>query len=98
MSEREISAIDCWIEGCPWWQNEPPNAKVSQTERDDVRIAHMWSVHTVRELTKETDRRILELATETLTREQREDRVSIIRVLRATVYGVEQHPLPDDPV
>jgi hypothetical protein len=95
---RETGAIDCWIEGCPWFENQwPPGARYTQEERDDARVAHMWTKHTLAEMHEELVRRGREIRTGTLTTEQREDRHAIFRILNAAIKAAEQHPLPDDP-
>lgn len=95
---REPTAIDCWITGCPWWENEP-NEPISETERNDVRVAHMFSQHSVTEMSAEVERRITLMAEDRhLTLQERQDRSRVVRVLRAAINAVQEHPLPDDPM
>jgi hypothetical protein len=84
--DRDITAIDCWIRHCHWFQNES-NVHTGPA-RDEVRVEHMLGTHTTRELASEIGRRVRELGSDPYTRftqEQVEDRNSIIRILVATL-------------
>lgn len=99
LMDRDIGAIYCFINECDWWVPEPPGI-TSCPERDDVVSEHIKDDHTVQEVLQEIHRRIIELGPEPreqFTREQIEDRNSIIYLLRAVIGLPPYGQLARDP-
>jgi hypothetical protein len=92
--------MDCWIAGCGWTENLTweLTRQMQSVEFDDLRVAHLWTAHPADEILSDIERRIRELTEDrTLTQEQREDRVAIIRIMRVAFNAMLDYPLPDDP-
>lgn len=86
---KPMAAIDCFIDGCDWWVDEPPEVR-SGPDRDEIALGHLVIAHTVEEVLQEVHRRTIELGPYPhvgFTIEQIEDRNSIIYIMRNAIHG-----------